>query len=37
MNKELHCKICGSEVEENNPTDICYSCQSIMSNMNMYN
>ena len=30
-----YCKICGGDIEEDNPTDICYSCQSIMSNMNM--
>jgi Zn finger protein HypA/HybF involved in hydrogenase expression len=35
MNKELKCKICGDFIEEDNPTDICYSCQSIMSNMNL--
>jgi hypothetical protein len=29
------CKICHGELEEGNPTNICYSCQAIMSNMNM--
>ena len=29
------CKICSGELEEGNPTYICYSCQSIMANMNM--
>jgi len=28
-------KICSEEIEEGNPTEICYSCQSIMSNMNL--
>lgn len=29
------CKICNGEIEQDNPADICYSCQSIMSNMNL--
>ena len=35
MTEIKYCKICGSELEANNPTDICYSCQSVMANMNM--
>jgi Zn finger protein HypA/HybF involved in hydrogenase expression len=35
MNEIRSCKICGGEIESENPTDICYSCQSIMANMNM--
>jgi hypothetical protein len=29
------CKICGGEIEPDNPTDICYSDQAIISNMNL--
>jgi len=34
MNEVRFCKICSGVIEEDNPTDICYSCQSIMNNMN---
>jgi len=30
-----YCKICGEELELDNATDICFSCQSIISNQNM--
>jgi len=29
-----HCKICYCAIEEDNDTDICYACQSIMSQNN---
>ncbi len=35
MNEERFCKICGGLLEDDNPTDICYSCQCIMANMNL--
>lgn len=35
MNKELKCRICGDYLEDDNDTDICYNCQSIMVNINL--
>jgi hypothetical protein len=32
-----YCKICGSEIPDDFPTDICYDCQSIMSQGNLFN
>jgi len=31
----FHCKICGGDIELDNPTDTCYSCQCIMINLNL--
>ncbi len=28
-------KICGGEIEQGNPADICVSCHEVMNNMNM--
>jgi len=33
--ESMKCKICSGEIEEDNTTEICYSCQSIMINQNM--
>ena len=35
MNEVRYCKICNGGIEPDNPTDICYLCQSIMTNMDM--
>ena len=35
MNEVRYCEICSGELEDSNPTDICYSCQSIITNMNL--
>lgn len=37
MTETRLCKICGGELEEGNTSDICYSDQALVSNMNMYN
>jgi hypothetical protein len=35
-NMTRYCKICGSELPEEFPTDICLDCQSIMSQDNFF-